>query len=89
MVVGVLGEVVANPVVPEVRQEHAQILLQHMEVHRVQIQNLQVKLATLKLVLVMIFIFCILTRTKTGVLRAQILLVSFELSKSKQETKVD
>ena len=89
MVDGVLGEVVANPVIPEVKQEHAQILLQHMEVLRVQIQNLQVKLATLKLVLVMIFIFCILTRTKTSMLRAQILLVSFELSMSKQETKVD
>ena len=53
MVVGVLGEVVANPVVPEVRQEHAQILEQHSEV--VVVLDLQVKLATLKHVLVMTF----------------------------------
>ena len=54
MVVGVLGEVVANPVVPEVRQEHAQILHQQMEV--LSVLDLQVKIATLKHVLVMIFI---------------------------------
>jgi len=36
MVVGVHGEVVANLVGLEVKQEHAQILLQHMEDHSVQ-----------------------------------------------------
>ena len=55
MVVGVLGEVVAKPVVPEIRQEHAQILHQRMEVLRVL--DFIGKLATRKHVLVMICIF--------------------------------
>ena len=55
MVVGVLGEVVPNPVVLEFRQEHAQILHQQME--GLSVLDLQVKLVTRKHVLVMIFIF--------------------------------
>ena len=55
MVVGVLGEVVANLVALEFRQEHAQILHQQMEV--LSVLDLQVKIATLKHVLVIIFIF--------------------------------
>ena len=53
MVVGVPGEVVANLVDLEVREDHAQILDQQMEDRNVQ--DLQVKLVTLIDVLVMIF----------------------------------
>ena len=53
MVVGVLGEGVANLVDLEVREDHAQILDQQMEDHNVL--DLQVNLVTLKDVLVMIF----------------------------------
>ena len=55
MVVGVLGEVVANPVVPEVRQGHAQILLQ--QIVDPCVLDIQVKLVTLKNVLVMFFLY--------------------------------
>ena len=53
MVVGVLGEVVANLVDLEFSQEHAQILHQRMEDRSVL--ELQVKVVTLKDVLVMLF----------------------------------
>ena len=53
MVVGVLGEVVANLVDLEVREDHAQILDQQMEDPNVL--DLQVKLVTLIDVVVMIF----------------------------------
>ena len=53
MGVGVLGEVVANPVVLEVRQGHAQILLQ--QIVDPCVLDIQVKLVTLKNVLVMFF----------------------------------
>ena len=54
MVDGVLGEVVANLVDLAVRQEHAQILNQHMQ--DPSVLDLQVKFVTLKNVLVMIFL---------------------------------
>ena len=44
MVVGVLGEVVVHPVALESRQEHAQILHQHME--DLSVLDLQVNLVT-------------------------------------------
>ena len=53
MVVGVLGEGVANLVDLEVRKDHAQILDQQMEDPNVQ--DLQVELVTLIDVMVMIF----------------------------------
>ena len=53
MVVGVLGEGVANLVDLEVREDHAQILDQQME--DLNVQDLQVELATLIDVVVMIF----------------------------------
>ena len=60
MVVGVHGEVVVHPVALEYRQEHAQILHQHMEDHNVL--DLQVKLVMRMLAQVMnlyfLFNFC-------------------------------
>ena len=55
MVVGVPGEVVPNLVIVdlEVREDHAQILDQQME--DLNVQDLQVELATLIDVVVMIF----------------------------------
>ena len=44
MVVGVLGQVVVHPVVLEYRQEHVQILHQHME--DLSVRDRQVKLVT-------------------------------------------
>ena len=55
MVVGVPGEVVANLVDLEVREDHAQILDQQMEDPNVL--DLQVKLVTIIDVVVMIFYF--------------------------------
>ena len=55
MVVGVLGEVVANPVIPEVGQEHAQTL--HQKMGDPSVLELQVKLVTRKHVLVSFFLF--------------------------------
>ena len=57
MVVGVLGEVVANLVDLEERQDHAQILDQQME--DPDVLDRQVELVTLKDAVVMIFYFFI------------------------------
>ena len=51
MVVGVLGAVVVHPVALEYRQEHAQILHQHME--DLCVQDLRDKLAMIDIVQVM------------------------------------
>ena len=57
MALGVLGEVVANLVDLEERQDHAQILDRQME--DPDVLDRQVKLVTLKDVVVMIFYFFI------------------------------
>ena len=57
MAVGVLGEVVANLVDMEFREEHARILVQQME--DPDVLDRQVELVTLKDAVVMIFYFFI------------------------------